>query len=299
MKQHQRWFFVLLLMMSLPAFSSGQVAFAQENPASKTSDEWKPVKAGLEEHATDESDTKALAQAAQNPIASMISVPFQSNFNFGMGSEDKMGYTMNIQPVIPMKINDDWNLITRVITPLTYQPELTAGGEDYFGLGDVNPQFYFATTTGKLIWGVGPQFTFPTATESAIGSEKYSAGPTAVVLTIDGHWVYGVLANNQWSYAGDDDRRKVNAMVVQPFVNYNLAKGWYLTSSPIMTANWAAVDNDNIWTVPVGGGVGKILKIGQQPVNMQLAYFYNVEHPSGGADQQVRFQVQLMFPVKK
>jgi len=280
-------------------FNSSQTVFAQEQQANKPA-EWKPVTEGMGAQPTDDAETtKALAQAAQNPIASMVSVPFQSNFNFGMGAEDKMGYTMNIQPVIPTKINDNWNLITRVITPLTYQPELTAGGKDYFGLADINPQFYFATKTGKVIWGVGPQFTFPTATESAIGSEKYSAGPTAVALTIDGHWVYGVLANNQWSYAGDDGRHDVNVMVVQPFVNYNLKKGWYLTSSPIITANWAAANSDDTWTVPVGGGVGRILKIGKQPVNMQLAYFNNVQHPSGGADQQVRFQVQLMFPVKK
>jgi hypothetical protein len=263
--------FVLVLI-------SGQAVFAQGEQAS---------------------ETKALAQAAQNPIASMVSVPFQSNFNFGMGTEDKMGYTVNIQPVIPMKLNDTWNLITRIITPIVYQPEMTAGGKDHFGLGDINPQFYCATASGKLIWGIGPQFVFPTASDDALGAEKYSAGPTAVVLTMQGPWVYGMLANHLWSYAGNDDRRKVNVTTMQPFLNYNLAKGWYLTSSPIITANWAAIDDDDTWTVPVGGGIGKIFRIGRQPVNAQVAYYNNVEHPSGGADWQIRFQVQLMFPVKK
>lgn len=279
MKPGKQWFFALMVIVSLVmVLAAGRVVFAQGEQAG---------------------DAKALAQAAQNPIASMISVPVQSNFNFGMGTQDKMGCTLNVQPVIPMKINDNWNLITRVITPFIYQPEMTAGGEDYFGLGDINPQFYFATVSGKLIWGIGPQFTFPTASDDALGAEKFSAGPAAVILTMKGPWVYGVLANNSWSYAGNDDRRKVNLTTIQPFVNYNLKKGWYLTSGPVMTANWAALNSDDTWTVPIGCGIGRIMKIGKQPVNIQMAYYNNVEHPSGGADWQLRFQVQLMFPAKK
>jgi hypothetical protein len=249
--------------------------------------------------AEEETETTELAKAAQNPVASMISVPFQSNFNFGMGQEDKMGYILNIQPIIPMKLNDRWNLITRIVTPISYLPELTDGGEDYFGFGDINPQFYFATISGKLIWGAGPQFQFPTASYDQLGSEKYAAGPAAVVLTMDGPWVYGALANNLWSFAGNDDRRKVNSMTLQPFVNYNLPKGWYLSSSPVITANWVAVNDDDIWTVPVGAGIGKIIKIGNQPVNISLGFYDYVEHPSGAADWQIKFQVQLMFPIKK
>jgi len=243
--------------------------------------------------------TLKLAQAAQNPVANMISVPFQNNFNFGMGEEDKMGWTLNIQPVIPMTLNNKWNLISRIVTPITYQPELTEGSKDYFGLGDINPQFYFATTSGKLIWGIGPQLTFPTASDEHLGAEKFSAGPGAVALVMKGRWVYGTLVNQQWSYAGDDDRRKVSVMLIQPFVNYNLPKGWYVGCSPMITANWAAYQDKNIWTVPLGGGAGKIFRIGRLPVNAQLGAYYNVEKPDGAADWQLRFQVQLLFPVKK
>jgi len=240
-----------------------------------------------------------LAKAAQNPIAHMISLPFQSNFNFGVGPKEDLQYIMNIQPVIPLHLNNDWNLITRIITPIIHQPALTPMGKDENGLGDINPSFFFSPANPeKLIWGIGPTMTFPTATKKFLGYQKYSAGPTAVALTMKGPWVYGALINNQWSFAGNHKRKKVNAMLLQPFVNYNLPKGWYLTSSPIMTANWVA-NTDNTWTVPVGGGIGKILRIGKLPVNATISAYYNAVRPTHAADWQLRFQIQLLFPEGK
>jgi hypothetical protein len=133
------------------------------------------------------------------------------------------------------------------------------GTGDEFGLGDINLTGFFSPKgpTIGTIWGVGPIFVFPTATDEKLGSEKWSAGPSAVALTIQGPWLYGTLINNVWSFAGDNDRDDVDAMMLQPFVNYNLPDGWYLVSSPIITANWKA-DSDDTWLVPVGGGVGKI-----------------------------------------
>jgi len=159
----------------------------------------------------------ALQKATQNPVADMISVPFQSNFNFGQGGEgptrEQTQYILNIQPVIPFSLNEDWNLITRTIVPIINQPSLFSGMESAWGLGDINPSFFFSPAKpGEWIWGVGPTFTFPTATDETIGQKKYSAGPTAVVLTMRGKLVFGALANNQWSYAGWGDKN-VNQML--------------------------------------------------------------------------------------
>jgi hypothetical protein len=238
---------------------------------------------------------EALAKAVQNPVANLISVPFQNNFNFGIGPREVTQWVLNVQPVIPISLSEDWNLITRTIMPIINQPSPAPGVPSAFGLGDINPTLFLSPAkSGKLIWGVGPTLTFPTATDSLLGSGKYSAGPAAVALTIHGHWVIGALANQQWSYAGWGDN-DVNAMLIQPFVNYNLPHGWYLTTAPIITANWEA-DGGDRWTVPVGGGVGKIQRFGKLPLNLQLSAFYNVEKPDFGADWQLRFQVQFLFP---
>jgi hypothetical protein len=206
--------------------------------------------------------------------------------------------------VIPFTVGD-WNIISRTIAPLIYLPDLTSGlpelpegvnGGSTFRLGDINQSFYLSPAQpGPIIWGIGPSLTLPTATDENIGSEKWSAGPAAVVLAQPGPWVVGSLVRQLWSFAGDSDRQDVSQLLFQPFVNYNLADGWYLVSAPIITANWEA-DSDNRWTVPVGGGFGKIFKIGDQPINAQLSGFRNVEHPQYGPEWIMRFQLQLLFP---
>ena len=141
----------------------------------------------------------------------------------------------------------------------------------------------------------GPIVSFPSATEDVLGTGKYSVGPTAAALAIEGPWVVGALANNLFSVGGDSKRRDVNQMLDQPFVNYNLPGGWYLTSSPIITADWKA-DADQRWTVPVGGGIGKIFRIGKQPLNASLQTFYNAVRPDQTGDVSVRFEAQFLFP---
>jgi len=243
-----------------------------------------------------EQSKEALAKAAQNPVAKMISVPLQNNFNFGIGPNDATQWVLNIQPVIPISLNEDWNLITRTIIPIINQPSPAPGISSAFGLGNINPTVFLSPAkSGKIIWGVGPTLTIPTASDSMLGADRWSAGPSAVALMMHKHWVIGALANQQWSFAGSGGEY-VNAMLIQPFINYNLPDGWYLTTSPIITANWAA-DSDDRWTVPLGGGVGKILKLGKLPVNTQLGAYYNVLTPDNfGADWQLRFQLQLLFP---
>jgi hypothetical protein len=241
-------------------------------------------------------DKKDLAKAAQNPIAAMISLPLQNNTNFGVGPGDDIQNVLNIQPVVPVSLNADWNMVTRTIVPLISQPELVPGTGSEFGLGDVNATLFLSPAEpGKLIWGLGPALAFPTATADVLGSEKWSAGVSAVALTMPGNWVIGGLASNLWSYAGDDNRSDVNQFLFQYFINYNLPNGWYLSSAPIITANWEA-NSDNTWTVPFGGGGGKIFKIGKQPLNAQVQAFYNVEKPDNGADWTLRLQLQFLWP---
>jgi hypothetical protein len=143
-----------------------------------------------------------LQATTQNPVANLISVPFQNNFNFGIGPNDATQWVLNVQPVIPITLNKDWNLITRTITPIINQPSPGSGIPSAFGLGDINPMVFLSpASSGKLIWGAGPTMTFPTATNSLLGNGKWEAGPAFVVLTMPGHWVIGALANNQWSFA--------------------------------------------------------------------------------------------------
>ena len=216
-------------------------------------------------------DQADLAKAAQNPVAAMISLPFQNNTLFGVGPDDDVANVLNIQPVIPVTIGD-WNIINRTIAPVIYLPDLTSGLPELpegvnrgstFGLGDINHSIYLSPAdSGPVIWGIGPSITFPTATDENIGSEKWSAGPAAVVLTQPGPWVIGSLVRQLWSFAGDGDRQDVSQLLIQPFVNYNMADG----------------------------------RIGNQPINAQVQGFYNVEHPQFGPEWIMRFQLQFLFP---
>ncbi len=181
---------------------------------------------------------------------------------------------------------------------MIYQPDIAAPNGGEFGLGDINLTLFLSPAkSGKLIWGLGPIISLPTATDKTLGTDKWAAGPSLVVLTMPGHWVIGALANNLWSFAGDSDRADVNQFLLQYFVNYNFNGGWYLTSAPINTANWEE-DNDNRWTIPIGGGGGKVFRVGKQPLNFQTQAFYNVEHPDLGAEWSLRLQLQFLFPKK-
>ena len=265
-------------------FASGLTA--QEKPAASTS-------AAPD---TGASAASSLEKAVQNPVASLISVPIQNNTNFSVGPYDRNQDVLNIQPVIPANLSQNWMLISRIIQPIVWQPYASqpTGGE--YGLGDMNPTFFLSPRKpGKVIWGVGPAFVIPTATNEILGQGKFSIGPSVVALTQPGHWTIGALANNVWSVAGDGGRPDVNQFLMQVFVTYNIKKGWYVTSSPILTANWKASDG-NIWTVPVGGGVGRVTKIGFQPVNITAQFYGNAVHPAGASSWGMRLQIAFLFP---
>jgi hypothetical protein len=240
-----------------------------------------------------QSDTE-LAKQTQNPVADLISLPFQNNTNFEWGAEEKTENTLNVQPVIPVSLGDDWNLITRTILPIKSQPAIVEGQDRENGLGDTTfTGFFSPKEAGSFIWGAGPVVLLPTATDDRLGCECWGGGPSFVVLKMSGPWVVGSLFSQVWDFEGSDE--DVSLFTWQYFVNYNLKDGWYLSSAPINTANWEA-DSGEKWTVPVGGGGGKILRIGKLPVNISAQAYYNVEKPDFVGDWSARLQVQFLFP---
>ena len=282
----QRWIITIGILLTALAAP----VFGQEEPGDGTL----PYQEDIDYDHDGDVDQGDLAKAAQNPVGDLISLPFQNNMNFDVGPADRTQNVLNIQPVWPIPLSKNWNFITRTIVPVISQP--APGSERTNGLGDINfTGFFSPKQPGKIIWGVGPTLVFPTATDDVTGTDKWSAGPSVVVLTMPGQWVIGALVSNVWSFSGDDERADVNSFLMQYFVNYNLPDGWYLTSAPIITANWEAESGEQ-WTVPFGGGIGRVFRIGRQPINMQTQVFYNVETPTNGAKWQWRLQVQLLFP---
>jgi hypothetical protein len=241
-------------------------------------------------------DQEDLAKESQNPIGNIISLPFENNFDFGVGSEDALVYVLNLKPVYPVNLGN-WNLINRGIFPVIYQEEREEGEGTEFGLGNFTYQAFFSPAKpGKVIWGAGPAFVLPTNTDERLGGDKWSAGPAVVALAKPGHWLVGVLVQNVWSYAGDSDAPDVNIFSFQYFINYNFTNGWYISSTPTITADWEAESSDDRWTVPVGGGVGKLIRFGKQPVDIKAQGFVNAVKPDGAADWTLQVQVKLLFP---
>jgi hypothetical protein len=258
-----------------------------------------PPPASAEAPQGGEESANNLREAAQNPVANLISVQFQDNPAFNYGPYSGAQNVLLFQPVIPIHLNDDWNLITRPITPIVYQPRLAPDLEPEFGLGNIEPELFLSPAhPGKLIWGVGPALYLPTATDKTLGVNAWGAGPAVVGLTIQEPWVVGVVANNVWAWRNG---QQVDAMTVQYFINYNLPDGWYLTSQPVITADWRAPAHDK-WVVPFGGGVGRLFKVGTQPINAQVQAFYNAVRPTvgplTGPTWSLRFQLSLLFPAK-
>ncbi len=238
-----------------------------------------------------------LAKKTQNPISDLISVPFQYNTFFETGPKAKTQNILLIQPVIPMKLNDNWNFIARPIIPLIEQPPFTDVQNRNHGLGNIQFQGFFSPQKKINDWivGLGPYLEFPTNSgpDGRLGTDNWSVGPAFVALQMKGHWVYGALISHLWSYHGNDP--ETNFSSLQPFVSYNMEDGWYLTSNPIITADWSA-DSDNQWTVPIGGGFGRVFKMGKQHVNASVRAFHNLQSPRNGSDWQLQFQLQFLFP---
>ena len=249
-----------------------------------------------QEAATDDKAAAAeLAKKLQNPVASLISVPIQNNWDFGIGPANAMRYTANIQPVIPFSLSEDWNLITRTILPIVYAESPVKGGPSKFGLGDTVQSFWFspkAPTSGGWIWGAGAVAMWPTSTDDALGVGKVGAGPTALALKQQNGWTYGALVNHLWSYAGQENNPDVNATFIQPFVSFTTKKFTTYGLNTESTYDWS----NSQWTVPLNVSVSQLVKIGGKPVQFQLGARYYAEKPDGGPDWGLRFTVTFLFP---
>lgn len=268
-----------LTLISIALFTIS-IAFAQENPQ---------VDAGAAP-----SDADALAKQLQNPIASLISVPFQGNFDFGYEPNDGSRVLVNIQPVIPVSISKDWNLITRVILPVLSQTDVYGESGNQFGLGDAVISGFFspkAPSSGGLIWGLGPVFSVPTATDNLLGSEKFGVGPTAVALKQVGKVTVGFLVNHVWSVAGSDDRADINNSFFQPFLAKNFPGGYAVNINTELTQNWDADATSG--TINIGGS--KVIVLGKQ--RAQIAAGPRIPYGNGNnSDWGFRAQFTLLFP---
>jgi hypothetical protein len=242
-------------------------------------------------------DATALAKQTQNPVADLVSIPLQFNFNSGGGLSDGTLYNLNIQPVIPITLNEEWKLIARGIVPYISSPAPDGGQEG--GFGDIQLQSYFTQAhSGKVIWGVGPLFSFPAATNPLVRTGSWAVGPAAVVLTMPGHWVIGGLVNQLWTFADNGGDPEVNQFIIQPFINFNFGVGWAISTGPLISANWNAPSGEQ-WTVPLGLGITKTTVFNRRPMNIGLQYYHNVVHPDSGPSDQVRIIIALLYPTAR
>jgi hypothetical protein len=238
-----------------------------------------------------------LAKASQNPIGSIVSVPLQNNVNFATGTPERSQYLLNIQPVYPMPLSAERILVPRLILPLVNQP--IGADQSQFGMGDATLQLFDAIKTPlgiqDYVWGVGPAFIFPTATDKSLGAGKWDVGAAFVGLVMPGNWVTGVLISQLWSVAGDGDRRATAPFTMQPFVNYNLPSGWALISSPIITADWKDPGPD-AWLIPAGGGASRTFTWGAQAMTFAVTAYSNVVRTENAPSWTLRMQLTLLYP---
>ena len=254
--------------------------------------------ARAQQPAAAEHDTAELAKQLSNPVASLVSVPFQFNWEQNVGPSDLTRFILNVQPVMPFSVNEDVNLIVRVIAPLISQPPLVADGEPTFGIGDITTSFFVSPSKSKrMIWGAGPVFVLPSTSEPTLGSGKWSAGPTIVALKQAGPWTVGALWNQVWSFSGDATRPDVNQMFLQPFVSYQTTQTVTLTAQSETTANWE-VDDDR-WTVPINFVVAKLSSFGSFPASYQLGFGAFAVHPEIGPSWKLRAAIVVLLPRAK
>lgn len=244
--------------------------------------------------ATEAQDADALAKQLSNPIASLTSVPLQGNFDFGGGpTGDGFNFTLNVQPVVPIPLNDNWTLISRTIVPLSYRDYALPPDSSVSGIGDITQSFFFSPTrsVNGVTWGVGPVFLLPTATDDQLGGGKLGIGPTAVVLKQTGPWTVGALANHIWSVAGENGPDISNTFF-QPFVAYALGKGQTLTLNMESSYNWETEEA----TAPVNLAYSKVFKAGNQLMSFAVGGKYFVDGPAGAPDWGLRTTLTLLFP---
>ena len=279
---------VLAVSLALATFSQAQTpSGASADPAAAD---------GSGTGAEDEqAKAAALAKATLNPIASLISLPLQNNFDWGAGpTGDGFQYKLTVQPVMPISLNEDWNVISRTIVPYVSQEDVI-GTSNQSGLADTVQSLFFSPVKpakGGWIWGAGPVLQIPTATDDLLGEKQWGAGPTAVVLKQQGHWTYGALVNHVWSFAGESGRDDVNRTFLQPFVSYTTKTFTTLGLNTESAYDW----EQEQWILPVNAFVQQLLKVGKQPISLQLGGRYYADAPENGPEWGLRFQVSMLFP---
>ncbi len=245
-----------------------------------------------------------IAKTIQNPLGDLYYIPFQLNTNFGYGPNKRTQNILNVQPVIPIHIHSDWNIITRTIVPLVWSPSLQPAGIVPFGTAPVTFSAFLSPSApvNGWLWGIGPVAQVPLASSSTLGSNVWGGGPTAVVVKLTGPWVAGALINNVWSFGGHKGPGAVaasgtryNVMTIEAGASYNFDDGWYLSSAPIITANWLE-RGDKAWTVPLGGGIGRVIRLGGVlPVSVSVEAYWNVRRPQYGSPWQLLSQITIIF----
>jgi hypothetical protein len=239
-------------------------------------------------------DAAALAKQLSNPISSLISVPFQFNYDTGLGQTDADRWLLNLQPVVPFDLSEDWNLISRTILPVIDLESPVVGGNDVSGIGDVVQSFFFspkAPTENGWIWGAGPALLLPTGKDE-FTADQWGLGPTAVALKQQNGWTYGGLMNHIWGIDAPSDQEDVNSTYLQPFVAYTTPDAWTYALVGETSYDWNAEE----WTAPVNAQVSKLAHFGKQPVSFQFGYRHYFDTPSGGPDWGLRFSVTFLFP---
>jgi hypothetical protein len=255
-----------------------------------------PTQAPADAHVKGAGDAVALAKATQNPVADLVSLPFQFNFNNGGGLGDETMFNLNFQPVIPIHLGSRVNLIARSIVPILSVPNPN-GGRDR-GMGDIQEQLFLApSAAGKVVWGLGPMLSFPTATVPSATTGSWGLGPSGVFVINAGPFVLGGLVSQVWNIKDNAGPPRTNIFSAQPFVNYNFGAGWALGLAPIITASWDA-DRSNTWTLPLGGSVSKTLVFDKQPMTLSFQYYRNVIRPDGAPANQIRVVLNFLFPGK-
>jgi hypothetical protein len=282
---------IAMSLIALVVAASGSAAI---EPALKVNANGMTLAAVSEtEEATPKNDEELVKQLA-NPVSSLISVPFQNNFDFNLGpNDDGFKYTLNFQPVIPVSLNRDWNVIIRTIVPFVYQNDVIPGTTQD-GMSDITQSFFFSPSkpVSGLIIGVGPVFLYPTATDDLLGSEKWGAGPTVVIAKQSGGLTYGLLANQIWSFAGEGGRNYVSSTFLQPFISYATKTKTTFGINAESSYDW----HNQQWTVPINLSISQLTKVGGLPVQFAIGGKIYAEGPNGAPDWGLRFTVTPLFP---
>lgn len=256
---------------------------------------------GSSTFAQDKSSTTeaaALAKETANPLSTVTSLPFQFNFNFGLGEYNRAQTVINVMPAIPFRLSDKFNVINRIILPVISQPDVSQESGGTFGIGNINySMFLTPAKTGKIIWGVGPAVNIPTRTNDILGSPQFGIGPSVIALMMPGNWAFGLTANNVWSY-NNADAAPMNALFSQIFIVYTFPSAWFVQMMPTITSNWNAPSGQQ-WSVPLGANMGKVVVFGKQPIKFLGGGSYYAVSPDAGPKWQLFFQTVFLFPKKK